>query len=414
MVLALVLAIAGVVYWWSERESGEPLAIPEDAYPPGRWSRAPVLATSDRATEEGESLARVLSLPYLEGKVEAGEASGVMLHDTDRAYPGLNLYCSGHAPEAILMDMEGRVLHRWRMRFREAFPNQETIQESAFFRRVALLPDGALLALFHGTGLIKIDRDSNLLWARPLAGFNDFFVEEDGRILLLGKQGRIIPEINPDAPVLEDSIVELTPEGERIGSASLLAAFREPPWNELLATMGSSGDILHSNTVTRLAPGSSFPAGSLLVSLREVDVIGVLDPSGAEVLWGRRGDWRRQHEPVLLESGRILLFDNKGGPGGGTRVVEIERGTGEVLWTYGEDDGEAIFSPEGGTVARLGNGNTLITASESGRVIEIDPDGTVVWEFWSPHRAGQKDELVAAIWEVQRLDPASVPWLGAS
>jgi len=29
--------------------------------------------------------------------------------------PGLNLYCSGHAAEAVLMDMAGEVLQRWKL-----------------------------------------------------------------------------------------------------------------------------------------------------------------------------------------------------------------------------------------------------------------------------------------------------------
>lgn len=398
---------AGIAYWWSEREAGEPLQIPEDAYPPGRWARLPTAGDS-------ANLTRVLSLPYLQGKIEAGEQSGVTRHQPESAYQGLNLYCSGHAPEAILMDMQGRPLHRWHFRFRDAFPKSPLTQESAFFRRVALLPNGELLALFHGTGLIKLDRDSNLIWAVAAPGFNDFFIEHDGRILMLSKEARIIPEINPEKPVLEDSIVEITPDGEVMGSASLLQAFRKPPWNELLATMRDEGDILHSNTVTRLgetAEGGIFANGNLLVSLREVDVIGVLDAGGTEVIWAQRGSWRRQHEPVLLPGGTLLLFDNKGGPGESTRALEIDPDSAEILWVYGEEADEAIFSPEGGTIARLPNGNTLITVSESGRVIELSPSAEIVWEYLSPHRAGPNNQLVATIWEVQRLDAATVDWL---
>jgi hypothetical protein len=387
------------------------MAVPVDAYPPGRWTRAPAPGTSE--------LTALLSLPYLQGKIEAGETSGVTLHDPARAHPGVNLYCSGHAPEAILMDMQGRPLHRWRYRFKDAFPGSPLLQESLFFRRVALLPDGELLAMFHGTGLIKLDRDSNLLWAAPVAAFNDFFIEADGRILVLHKEARVIPEINPEAPVLEDFVAELTPEGELVGRASLLELFRRPPWDALLATMTDEGDILHSNTVTRLgasagrrdAGASPFAPGHLLVSLRNVDVLGVLDAGAKEVLWGRRGPWAAQHEPVLLANGNLLLFDNKGGPGESTRVLEIEPSSGEIVWSYGEAEGEALVSPEGGTVARLPNGNTLITASESGRVIELDPSGEIVWEYLSPHRAGTNNELVATLWEVQRLDPAGLGWL---
>ena len=422
--ILILLIVGGVLgYWWSERQAGVDMPVPEDAYPPGRWTRIPTEA-------DAGDLTQVLSLPYLQGKIEAGDSSGVTLHDPERAYQGANLYCSGHGPEAILMDMQGRTLHKWSFRFRDAFPKARRIQESAFYRRVALLPDGELLAMFHGTGIIKLDRDSNLLWAAPVAAYNDFFIEPDGRILTLHKEARVIPEINPDKPVLEDFIAELTPDGELIGRASLLGAFRRPPWNDLLVTMESEGDILHSNTITRLAsPGGDpspidvspidtsqdnpFSAGNLLVSLRNVDVLGVLGASASEVVWGRRGAWKAQHEPIVLANGNLLLFDNKGGPGESTRVLEIEPLSGDVVWSYGEGDGEALFSPEGGAVARLPNGNTLITASESGRIIELDPQREIVWEYLSPHRAGPDNELVATIWEVQRLEMQELAWLAS-
>ena len=417
VLLIALVAAGGLFYGWLDRRAGEPLAAPEDAVPPGRWARAPAPGASD--------LTALLSLPYLQGKIEAGETSGVTVHDPERAYPGANLYCSGHAPEAILMDMQGRPLHRWRYLFEDAFPGRRPLQESLFFRRVALLPDGELLAMFQGTGLIKLDRDSNLVWAAPVAAFNDFFIEPDGRVLVLHKEARVIPEINPAEPVLEDFIAELTPDGELVGRASLLELFRRPPWDSLLAGMADAGDILHSNTVTRLEaaggldPGAAAPAagetpfaaGNLLVSLRNVDVLGVLDASATRVLWGQRGPWAAQHEPVLLANGNLLLFDNMGGPGESTRVLEIEPSSGEIVWSYGEAEGEALVSPEGGTVARLPNGNTLITASESGRAIELDPSGRVVWEYLSPYRAGPQNELVASLWEVQRLAMDGLGWL---
>jgi hypothetical protein len=69
-----------------------------------------------------------------------------------------------------------------------------------------------------------------------------------------------------------------------------------------------------------------------------------------------------------------------------------------------------MISKEGGSVARLPNGNTLITVSESGRALEVTREGEVVWEFFSPHRAGSKNELVATVWEVMRLPPDAAPW----
>ena len=69
--------------------------------------------------------------------------------------------------QAIVMDMKGRELHRWRYRYQEAFPGVEVpagAPGTEYWRRVALLDDGELLGLYEGRGLIKLDRKSRLLW----------------------------------------------------------------------------------------------------------------------------------------------------------------------------------------------------------------------------------------------------------
>ncbi|MEZ6019239.1 MAG: hypothetical protein R3F17_03810 [Planctomycetota bacterium] len=39
----------------------------------------------------------------------------------------------------------------------------------------------------------------------------------------------------------------------------------------------------------------------------------------------------------------------------------------------------------------------------AGYAREIDPDGRTVWEFHSPHRTGRQRELVAVLFDMQRL-----------
>ena len=38
-------------------------------------------------------------------------------------------------------------------------------------------------------------------------------------------------------------------------------------------------------------------------------------------------------------------------------------------------------------------------------------DGSVVWEFVSPHRAGEHDALIAALFEMERLPLLAGAWL---
>jgi len=85
------------------------------------------------------------------------------------------------------------------------------------------------------------------------------------------------------------------------------------------------------------------------------------------------------------------------------------------VWSFPGDRSADFVTQSCGAVQRLHNGNTLITLSNRGRAIEVTPDREVVWEFVSPHRAGERDELVANLFEVQRLEPDfPLDWLTGS
>ena len=66
---------------------------------------------------------RLEAIGYLSGSRPAPPTRGVSIHDAARAFRGLNFYVSGHAPEALLMDMKVEVLHRWGYEFAAALPD---------------------------------------------------------------------------------------------------------------------------------------------------------------------------------------------------------------------------------------------------------------------------------------------------
>jgi hypothetical protein len=415
-ILGLCLAVAaGTTLWirWGPA-GGAPEIAPEETAPPGRWHRVPGSGAATPA--QGLELERVLSLPYVRGSVAAPAATGVVLHDHERTWAGLGLYTSGHAPEAILIDLDGRPLHRWRFRFERAFPGKPKDQGSYHFRRARLLPGGGLVALFQGGGLVRLDRDSKLLWALDAPVFNDVTVLPDGTLLTLTKEAVERPQVRRGEPVLEDSVLWVSPEGRPLRRLSLLDALLSSPWRDLASPLPAGADIFHSNTVRRLDdPAGTGPwrPGNLLVSLRQIDMVMVVDPSTERVVWAQRGPWVRQHEPVRLPGERLLVFDNRG-RGGASQVLEIDLGSGEVLWRWPGAGPGTLASREAGAAARLPNGDTLITESERGRAFEVTRGGEVVWEFVSPHRAGPGDELVATLFEMLRVPEEEVAgWLPA-
>jgi hypothetical protein len=126
-------------------------------------------------------------------------------------------------------------------------------------------------------------------------------------------------------------------------------------------------------------------------------------------------------------AGNIMVFSNRspasgggaGGRGGGgfgggfgggtTEVIElappVDRsgryrleegapfGPAEPVWVYSADDFNASYISG---AERLENGNTLITAGPQGRLFEVDPDGDIVWEYWSPYGPNTDFEGAAA------------------
>lgn len=388
--------------------SGRALFHPPDGF----WHLSrPVSSRPGREGTDPRERARLLSLPYLGGRAAAGEQAplGVVLHDPARALSGLNLYTSGHGPEAVLMDMEGHPVHRWRLPFEQAFPEMAPTQDTSFFRRAQLLPGGRLLALYQTGGLVLLDRRSRLV--RRCSGnfYNDFWVGDDGRIWTLGKE---VADGDRGAERLDDFLVLLRlgdPEAgcRELRRISLTRTLERSPFASLLEAMAPAGDVLHSNAVEELDGSLAhlsphFARGHLLVSLREISVVAIVDPEEPSVVWAQSGPWRRQHEPSLLPNGRILLFDNQGGEAY-SRVLEVDPRTGVLGWTWTGDPPPSFRSPIAGTVARLANGNTLVTESVPGRAFELDPEGRVVWEFHTPHRTGPEDALVAMLFEVTRL-----------
>ncbi|MFP3939305.1 MAG: arylsulfotransferase family protein [Thermoanaerobaculia bacterium] len=378
----------------------------------GTGGGEPAAEVPDQAAEA------LLAAPYLQGYRPAGPPSPtVTVHDDEAVAPGLNLYVSGHGPEAILMDPLGRVLHTWRTSLRAARPDlyaggppDEQVRKAEYFRRARLLSDGSLLAIFEGLALVKLDRASNLLWAYRGGAHHDLDVDSEGRVYVLDREGKELPRLGRDHPVLEDFVTVLSPEGERLQRISILEAFEGSPYAPLLHRIPRRPDVFHTNTV-EILDGSlarrnpAFREGNLLISVLELDTVAVLDPERGEIVWALTGLWRKQHQPTVVPPGRLLLFDNLGAGLGRSRAVELDPFTQEVAWTYGGDRATDLYSKTLGSCQRLPNGNTLLTESENGRALEVTRAGEPVWEFRSPHRAGDEGELVAVLPDLVRLPP---------
>lgn len=462
--LLLTLAITGVAVAWKWSSfgfGGSAELVPEDERrPAGAWSVGTPLDPA--LAGDPDQLARLLALPYTAGeKLATAPGLGVVVHDPERAQPGVNFYVSGHASEAILIDMEGTFLHRWTADYRDTFPDNpgRTGASRHNLRRAQLLPDGGVLALWHGGGLARLDLRSNVVWAKDLGFYNDLFYSPGGprsaptpesagsittdegereretarpphhhtseTLIALHKTAENRPRFGKE-PVLNDQLLWLDPAtGKILRRVSLLDAVIDSEWAPLLTEEHRDpADLLHANTITvldeDLVEGSPFEPGWILISLREISLIAVVDPEANDgrgaIVWGLHGPFKRQHEPVLLPGGpdseaQLLVFDNQGISKDKARALRLSL-DGEILWSYPDPDGptadQTLSSDEVGVVQPLANGNLLIVESLGGRAIELGPRENgdweeVVWKFETPHRTGDQGRFIANLMDLQRI-----------
>ena len=127
ILVIVVLAFASGAFWHTSLH-----AVPSALSVP---RAAPETLFHKAAPLEGDALTEELNaLGYLSGYVKAPAAQGVTTYDPAKAFEGLNLYTSGHAPEAYLMAMDGTLLHRWRYPLEQLWPDDEFAPK--YFRRV--------------------------------------------------------------------------------------------------------------------------------------------------------------------------------------------------------------------------------------------------------------------------------------
>jgi hypothetical protein len=351
---------------------------------------------------------------------------GLTVDDPGQTYDGFTLVTTTTGSRATLLDMRGKVIHQWELPFRRAWPRPPHVpnplpEEQVHWFRCHLFPNGDLLAIYQaesdtpsGYGLVKLNKDSRLLWKYEGRVHHDLDVDEKGMIYTLTHQLKRKAPAGMDylpTPYVADSLVVLSPDGQEVASVPIGEAFRDSAYSLLLSTAiaeqavprdratfissfdallrpTSNGDLFHTNSVKVLsrARGRHFPlfqAGQVLISLRSIHAIAVLDLRKRSVVWAALGPWRIQHDAEFLDNGRLLLFDNHGW-GKGCRVIEYDPVTQAIPWVYSGADASPFHAGFRGMKQRLPNGNTLIVDPDNRRLFEVTRGKELVWENFCP------------------------------
>ncbi len=367
------------------------------------------------------------------------ERFGVLRHDRARGQPGYVLYTLAADLSAHLIDMDGRELHRWSLSRDDVMP-QAASRVRTFFGLLKsqideayLFPNGDILLLYTqpamgdwGGPLVKLDKNSRILWKTEVKAHHGLQVTSD-RIYLLTEtfeppsETPIVPSL-AGMPYIDDKVSVLDADGKELSSHSILRAIANTKQMRLAEEVpfNDRADPLHANSLqvldeqtARSIPGAK--PGNVLLSLKHLDMLVVMDLESETIVWALRGSWRAQHDAKILPNGNILLFDNQGGltTHGKSRVLEIVPATGGIVWSFEGKNDDPLDSPIRGGEQRMANGHTLVNESTSGRILEVAPDGSVVWEYVHPLQEVEHGrKLVAALGlGVTRYDPSYASFL---
>jgi hypothetical protein len=369
--------------------------------------------------------------PYPDGFWQPArtERQGVVRYDRAKASNGYTLYTSGESQRAVLVSMTGQILHEWHLPFSAVWDDSASVKQPRpdsmiHYNRAYMYPNGDLLAIYEalgdtpwGYGLVKMDKDSRLIWKYLAHTHHDLDVAPDGKIYVLTQEisNTVVDRWRHlKTPRIDDFVVVLSPEGKELKKVAVLDALVASPYARLLNTVAwySKDDYVHANAIDVVDDRAAMrlsgkPGHQVLLSMRELGAIGLLDLDRGVFTWAARGSWIGQHDPDLLPGGNMLLFDNIGdfGDAGFSRVIEFDPKTQEIVWSYAGDRDHPLYSTLRSDQERLPNGNTLITESDGGRLLEVTRDGKIVWEYVNPVRGGDADEFIPIVSWGQRIDP---------
>ena len=217
----------------------------------------------------------------------------------------------------------------------------------------------------------------------------------------------------------------------------------------------------YCNNINYLGPNKWYDAGderfypdNIISDIRALNISFIIDRKTGDIVWKIGPDYDTstglqkigqivgQHHVHMIPKGlpgegNILIFDNGGEAGIGaptpcaptgyfnatraySRVLEIDPITLDVVWAFNDEVQhfpgpgarafpDLLFSEFCSSADRLPNGNTMITETIKGRVIEVTPAREIVWEFINPGGGIFRAHRYPYDWFPQVARPAEIP-----
>ena len=351
----------------------------------------------------------------------------------DRLQPGLVLVSGDVGPQQTsvrVIDRDGTVVHEWRPRFQEIWPEGEgTFPERPTGDRslhgLQLLPDGSIVANFENQSTFRMDVCGEVLWKLDNLGHHTVDLAPDGTLWVPAEdpvpEGEEVGLPNHRAPYRSWLLQNITVDGEIVQSIPVSQVLQDNDLEGWLYMQSKesfapefSGDTLHLNSIQAFPtnlPSDLFDPGDLLISLRNVNTVMVLDGRTMRSKFISTGPFVRQHHPQFMPDDAIAVFDNRpletleDGGEPHSQVVEVDARTGAARTALsGEQPQEPFYTEVMGAQEVLPNGNLLVAVSGEGRVLEFLPDGRLAWWWENRMSETENGRTINASVLPQRLD----------
>ncbi len=239
----------------------------------------------------------------------------------------------------------------------------------------------------------------NLIWSRILDTHHSISLDDEGNLWVPSRAWRSrdlgrLPYVS--SPFNEEFLIKVSPDGKVLKRLSVIDLIYKSGYEALMfadrkfKADSNAREVTHFNDIEVLtnAMASAIPslrAGDLLVSMRNLNLVMVIDPVAEQIKWSTTGPFLRQHDPDFLPDGTIAIFDNRqltsDGRKGFSRIVSVDPVSRAVRVLYEGTEQNRFYTSIMGKQQPLPNGNILITESKGGRAFEVAQNGETVWSF---------------------------------
>ncbi|MEM7016695.1 MAG: aryl-sulfate sulfotransferase [Pseudomonadota bacterium] len=348
--------------------------------------------------------------------------TGLTYHRPGLSTKGYTLLTPHGDQSSYLIDMGGRVVHRWA--FSHIHPGYGRLLENG-----NLLMSGSDVNLppppkdeptkaplpfekhvtrlggYHTT-LVEVNWAGEVVWEYVnRCQHHDFFRFQNGNTMV--PEWVELPENLHKAVrggykmprerlprLLGDDLVEVDPSGKeirRIHTWKLLDPVKDP-----IYPTTRRWEWTHINAI------DVNKDGDIVFSARNNDRVAIIDAKTEEILW-KYTKTHGQHNATWVNDNHIQVFDNGESS---SRVLEVDPTTNETVWSYHGVPFHQFFSGHISGASRLPNGNVLICEGTSGRLFEVNRSRDVVWEWINPFvNNNRRGEATVSIYRAHRYLP---------